>query len=175
MPEEEKYALWLMPEGELRERLSNLIGDLAAELSAPPFKPHITLLGGVRGRLDDIKQKTSELSSSLSPVEVRLSHLDYLDEYYKCLFIRVEETVEVTDAFLEARDFMRPFMGSLSPDAPMPHLSLLYGDFSFALKEELILRTGRTFDVKFTAGSIHLFSTKGSPEEWKQVDEFPLL
>jgi len=174
MPEKEKYALWLMPEGELGDRLGALIRDLAAEFAAPPFQPHITLLGGIRGRLEGIKRKASDLAASLRPFEVRLSHLDYLDEYYKCLFIRVEETEAVMDAFSEARDFMKSFLDGLSLDAPMPHLSLLYGDFSFALKEELILRIGRTYEANFTARDIHLFSTEGTPEEWKRIASFPL-
>jgi hypothetical protein len=61
----------------------------------------------------------------------------------------------------------------------MPHLSLMYGNFSpiiFSpiIKEEIIDSMGREFDISFEVGSISLFPTNGEPLDFCKVKEFTL-
>ena len=44
-----RYSLWLMPTGEVRQRLAAAILDLSREYAVPAFKPHVTLAGGIVG------------------------------------------------------------------------------------------------------------------------------
>lgn len=53
----------------------------------------------------------------------------------------------------------------------MPHLSLIYGNYSSRTKKEIIRSTGKNFDMRFTTKSISIFDTTGIPEEWKIVKE----
>lgn len=63
----------------------------------------------------------------------------------------------------------------------MPHLSLLYGDFSNDVKEEIKAKARREFpDViaEFDAACIALYRTDPQDLEmktWEKIAEFPLL
>ena len=46
-PRAKGISLWLMPEGDAHQRLSEIIDRLAARLGTTPFPPHVTLLPGV--------------------------------------------------------------------------------------------------------------------------------
>ena len=61
MPSETAYA-----------RLAQLIKELAHELSAPLFDPHVTLLGGIRWETAKIVRQCEELAASLRLFEIHL-------------------------------------------------------------------------------------------------------
>lgn len=56
----------------------------------------------------------------------------------------------------------------------MPHLSLLYGDFSIETKREIIGRIGNTFTDEFEASVLYLYQTAGEVSNWRKIKEFPL-
>jgi len=158
-----------MPSGDFYNKLTRIISQLSREYSAPNFESHITLFGDLIGSEEEILSKTSQLATLLQPFEIRLTTLDYLDEYFKCLFIRVEETKQVMDANFKAREI---FNRQQDPKH-IPHLSLMYGNFTPMIKEGIIAKIGRKFNIKFEVGSIHLF-TSGEPKNWRRIKEFKL-
>lgn len=163
-------SLWLMPSGDVYKDLAKIISQLSRGYSTPNFEPHITLLSQLTRPEEEILAKTSQLTTLLRPFEVKLTAVDYLDEYLGCLFIRIEETEEVIQANLKAREVFN------RQDDPkyMPHLSLMYGNLAPKIKEKIIAEIGKDFDLRFTASSIHLFSTKGEPKDWYRVKKFSL-
>lgn len=170
MTRTEGYSLWLMPSGDVYNKLATLISRLSQEYSTPNFIPHVTLLGEIMGSREEILSSTSRLATLIPPYEINLTVLAYLKEYFKSLFIKVEETTDVMNANLKARKIF-----NRQPDPKyMPHLSLMYGDFSRRTKEEIIVRIGEGFKISFKARSIHLFSTNGEPRDWYRVKEFTL-
>ena len=173
MRDERKYALWLLPEGEIFEKLDALIRGLASKYNAPPFTPHITLLGGLSGPEGKIMLGSAFLAAALKPFVVTLTRPDYLDEYYKCLFARAEETRDVMDAHFLAEKILDTFITREGSEF-MPHLSLMYGDFPVSLKKEIIRDIGAEVNLSFPINSIHLFLTNGGPGDWFRVKEFPL-
>ena len=158
-----------MPSGEVDHRLAETIRRLNARFSTPRFEPHVTLLGGLAGPREEIIAKTSALSALLRGYEIRLTTLDYLDEYFRCLFIRVEETETVMDANRKAGEIF----GRRQDPPYMPHLSLLYGNLPLATKQGIVAGLGREPQPAFLVTSIHLFSTEGAPESWYRLREFP--
>ncbi|MGA2784592.1 MAG: hypothetical protein ABSF09_07845, partial [Candidatus Bathyarchaeia archaeon] len=100
MTAEKFFSLWLMPTGDAYQALANLIFDLSKEYSSPRFAPHVTLLGELHGSEEEIKSRTSRLSANLKPYAIDLTRIEYLDEYFRSLFIRVEETEQVMQANL---------------------------------------------------------------------------
>ena len=165
------YSLWLMPSGHVRNRLADLISRLSGEYSSPGFEPHVTLIGNLPGPERETVSKTSELAASIRPLKIELDRVDFLDEYFRCLFIRAKKTEGLMQANLKAR---RVF-GRLQDPAYMPHLSLMYGNFAPAVKRGVIATIGKEFDFGFVAKSVHLFSTGGKPGDWYRVGEFPLF
>ena len=148
------YSLWLMPTGDVYNKLNNIIYNLSKKYSAPSFKPHVTLIGGILKSEEAMVSKTAQLASVIHPYKIELFTVDYLDEFYRCLFLKAKETDEVIKANVEARKIF-----DKQENTPyMPHLSLMYGDFSPEMKEKIIMEIGKEFNLNFKVNNIHLFS-----------------
>ncbi len=170
MSKTKRYSLWLMPSGEVYDRLKHLTSRLSSQYSAPDFEPHVTLIGKVLGSEEEIISKTALLASAVQPYRIELGRVEYLDEYFRCLFIRVRDTDEVMKADLEARKIF----GRQNDPKYMPHLSLMYGNCPPETKKQIIVEIGEEFKLGFDAKSIHLFSTNVEPKDWYRVREFSL-
>jgi len=165
-----KYSLWLMPTDRLLVSLTEIIGELTQGRSALSFEPHVTLLGSLVGSEAEVVLGTRQLASRIAPYQIHLDKIDYLDEFFRSLFIRVEPTRPVLEANREARWI---FERQQDPEY-LPHLSLMYGHFPSWTKEQIIVRIGREFHERFEIRAIHLYSTEGEPRDWHRVEEFPL-
>ena len=172
MKEIKKYLLWLIPSGDAYDRLSVLISRLSEKYSSPQFEPHVSLLGVVRGYEEEIIAKAADLARIIKPYEIKLSTIDYLDEYFRCFFIRAQKTEDVMKANLMAKEVF----GLLQHDGEYtPHLSLLYGNFPSEIKEKIIAEIGKELDVTFEVRSIDLFLTEGEDvNKWHRVKKFDL-
>jgi 2'-5' RNA ligase len=164
------YALWLMPEGDLFRRLAGTILELSRKHSTPAFEPHVTLLGGITGPEREVISKSAELVPRIRPFMVRLTHVDYLDEYFRCFFVRVAATGPAVKAHQVAKEVF----GLRESAGYMPHLSLIYGHLASGMKERMVAELGRRFDLEFKVRSLHLFLTRGEPGAWRRVREFGL-
>jgi 2'-5' RNA ligase len=170
MSKAKSYSLWLMPTGEVYDRLNTLISQLSREYYTPYFKPHVTLIGEVLDSENEVISNIAHLTSVIHPYRIELGRVQYRNEYFRCLFLKAKETDEVMRANQEARKIF-----SRQSDLKyMPHLSLMYGDFTTQTKEEIIADIGREISVGFDVDSIHLFSTDGAPKDWYRVKQFSL-
>jgi 2'-5' RNA ligase len=159
-----------MPAGDVRERLSHIILRLAGRYGAPQFAPHVTLLGSCAGPLRELVIRTGRVAAAIRPFAIRLGQLDYLDEYYRCLFVHAQLTEPLRIAHLKASHVL----GGGRQPVFMPHLSLLYGSFPRSLKEELVSELGPRLDVEFKVRSLHLYRTRGEPARWRRAASFGL-
>ncbi len=164
------YSLWLVPEGAVYESLSRLISRLAGRHSAFVFEPHVTLLGQLPGTEEEILSKTAQSAAALRPHEIKLTTVDYLDEFFRCLFIRAEESDWILDANKKAREIF----GRTNDPPFMPHLSLMYRNLSPEAKQRIIAEIGPRMDLTFRIASLHVVATEGDPREWRRAGEFPL-
>ena len=170
MPDKERYALWLVPGGETYDELSALIRRLAKSHAAPVFEPHLTLLGTIAtDDEEDALRRTHILASRVSPFEVHLTETRYMDEYYRCLFLKAEPTDGLISANIDAKLAMAEIC---TPSEFYPHLSLLYGEFFPMVKEAIVADIGRSFDIRFMAEAVKLVRVSGGPGEWKAIGEF---
>ena len=159
------YSLWLMPKGEARQRLSEAILDLSGKYSTPAFEPHVTLAGSIVGPAREVESKMKDLARRIPPFTVRLTTVDGLEEYFRCLFVRVAQTHPIMSANAAAREIFR------LPRRPafMPHLSLLYGSLPSKEKERIIASLGRQFELEFRAATLQLYLIKREPAAWQRV------
>ncbi len=170
MPQTRRHALWLTPRGPLAEELGRLIADLAGRHGAPVFEPHITLLGGIRGRESERIAQTRALACELKPFEITLTDADYLDEYFRCLFLDAARSEDIMAAHALAKQLL-----GVSDDLVFrPHLSLLYASLDAQQKEKILDRIARRFERSFLADRVALYCTEGPPPEWYCVKRFPL-
>jgi 2'-5' RNA ligase len=159
-----------MPAGRVYRQLAGRIRELSREYSTPESEPHVTLLGGILGPEREVIAKSASLARLIRPFVVRLTNVDYLDEYFRCPFIRVAETEPVMKANQAAREVFSLW----EQPAYMPHLSLMYGNLTSDVKEKIASQLGRRFDLAFKVRNVHLFSITGEPNEWRCVKAFDL-
>lgn len=170
MPENQSYALWIIPgDEEVYARTSGYIARLSSLYGLPRFEPHVTLLGGIRSpEADELRG----LAGGLAPFQVRLAReVEYRNEYFRCLFLRAYKTDGLMEAFSKA--------GALfgrETDSYMPHLSLAYGDLPVWKKHEMIEELGPVPQIAFEARDISLVqaSTETPVSSWEVVERFPL-
>lgn len=170
MPSTGKYSIWLIPRGAVYHKLDHLISLLSKSYRTPNFEPHVTLIGGVTGSENEILEKTAQLASLLRLFQIKLTQVNHFDEYFRCLFVRVEEVKPIVEANAKAREIF----GKKDDLEYLPHLSLVYGNLTPETKEEIIAKIGRKFDLRFEVKSFSLFSTQGEVKDWYIVKEFPL-
>jgi len=164
-PKSPHYSLWLMPTGEVRQRLAGTILDLSREYATPVFEPHVTLVGGIVGPAREVVSKMKDLARRIPPFTARLTVVDGLDEYFRCLFVRLAATHPIMRANKAAREV---FALTKQP-AFMPHLSLLYGNLPLSVKEGIIASLSRQFELEFKVNSLHLYLIKSEPAAWRHV------
>jgi 2'-5' RNA ligase len=165
-----KFSLWLMPPNNISRRLKPFVLRLSKRFASPVFEPHVTLLGRLEGTEAEFRSKASILASRLTPIRIELEEMGYLDEYFRCLFIRVARSRDLLAAYRTAVEIV----GIDNQSEFMPHLSLLYADLDNDAKLRAIQDIGTSSQGCFQARCIHLYSTTGSPEKWYCVGQFAL-
>lgn len=164
------YSLWLMPAGKVYDNSRGLIQRLAKKYNAPLFEPHVTLLGGVIQQEDDVLERAEQITSGQNAFQITLNRVDYQDYYFRALFVRAERTGQLQALHDRAKEVFE--MQDIS--GYIPHLSLMYGDFSETVKEKIIKNIGKNQNIEFTANSVQVFKTDGEVNSWYKVKEFPL-
>jgi 2'-5' RNA ligase len=177
------YSIWLVPPKEAYEPLDDVINRLCAEYSdgnlryqAPYFSPHITLIGGLMGSRNAVAAKTAQLASLIDEFEVKLGGLAELsDEYFKCVFVKVQKTRGIVAANQTAR---RIFEKKDDPEY-MPHISLIYGFFPKNIRERIMSEEGQRnpdmFSYKFNISRLTLCLTEDTTDKWSKVGDFDLV
>jgi 2'-5' RNA ligase len=165
-----EISVWLVPLGDVCDRLAHLILELSQEYASPLFPPHVTLLGGLSGAEQDIIARARQLAAQIEPFQAQLGSVDYLDNYHRALFVRVKESEPLLAANRTARDVYNCH----NEPRYMPHLSLLYGHFAPSVKGDIIAKIGNRFDMGFQVTRIELHSTFGDTRDWYSLGKFEL-
>ena len=70
MPENDSYALWIMPEGDAYFLTDSYIATLSSTYNLPKFEPHVTILAGIP---QAATSKVRGFAESLAPFRIRLA------------------------------------------------------------------------------------------------------
>ncbi len=159
------YSIWMMPSGKIYDRLSDKISQLCHQYATPFFPPHITLLGDLNSSVIDLAAQMLNLVAHIRPFQVTLTKADYLDEYFRCLFLRVEESASL----LQAHQVTRACFHREQDQKYMPHMSLMYGNFDAGMKQRLVASIGLEFNLTFSVSQLHLYSITKDPADWRCV------
>ena len=159
------YSLWFEPSGDIAYKLQERIKKLSEKHGGPVFSPHVTLLGSIESSETESISLTNTLASYLKPFELELTKAGYRDRFYQSLFIHVKHTERLSDIREKA---LRLFDVN-SEEKYMPHLSLMYGDYTRNEKERILNLIGREFHINFQVKHLTLMQTDGKPDKWKRV------
>ncbi len=161
-------SVWLMPTGRVCEELRTIISELSDKYATPPFQPHVTMVADLTGDEKELSSTTKSLAFLLRPFEIALTTVDYLDEYFRCLFFRIEES----PALLEANQTARVLFNQERGPRFVPHLSLMYGNLDPQTKRRIVQSLRIDFSRTFPVECLYLYTTNGKPEEWRCLEEF---
>lgn len=164
------YALWLVPDEPVFSLLARRISQLSLQCSTPSFDPHITLLAGITGKEKDAAAKTASVAGSLKPMQLELDGAGYLDEYFRCLFIRVIPTTPIMEAHQAAREAF----GLQKQPSYMPHLSLVYGNLRIEAKKEIAATLGALSGQILEVRKLSLYRVSGPTNQWRCVQKLSL-
>ena len=159
-----------MPQGRPREDLEKSIARLSIQYATPQFEPHVTLIGELAISKQDAITNTQRLAKMTKPFTIFLQEVTYLDEYFRCVFIKAERTEGLKSANLNARGLFK----QNKAEEYMPHLSLVYGNLTLKQKEQVIKDIGRKSSTNFAVDRITLYYTKGQPNNWYPILEATL-
>ena len=162
------FSLWVVPEGEVGDRLSGWIDRLALRFGTESFQPHVTLLSGISGDEATAREGAARAAAALSAFIVHLDGVDGRDEHFRCLFVPALEPAPLIAAHaIAAHAFGRP------PDPSyQPHLSLVYGTLEPAHKLAIAHEAGSDVDARFEVRRLHLWRTDGVVAEWRELGVF---
>ncbi|HSD28026.1 MAG TPA: hypothetical protein VLL75_12035, partial [Vicinamibacteria bacterium] len=109
-------------------------------------------------------------SRAIGPVRLRASRVEGRDEFFRCLTLRVEETLALLTTHAQAlisfaREEVAPFE---------PHLSVVYGRLAPEAKAELEGELRREIPIAFEAPLLEVWRTQGRAGEWVRLAAFPL-
>jgi Cyclic phosphodiesterase-like protein len=168
----------MVPTGHALTAYDGIVGTMAMELGTFHFLPHITLVAALMEPVEDILQKTRQLATMVAPYEFHLQDVAQKDAYFQCVYA----TMKLTDQVLNANTAARTVFEEKQNDPPyMPHLSLIYGDFTAHEKNERLipklrqqLLDGAPETETIPVDAIEIWSTQGDVKEWYLVERVPL-
>ena len=171
------YSIWLIPDGGVYKLTSKIILDIARKDHAPKFKPHITLLGefGKEKNEKDIIKSFRDLVHNQKTLTLNFESVNCENFYFRALFLKVGKTKELLNFHRKAKQAL----GMKNIKSYMPHLSLVYGNFSKNSKEKIISSTSKDlsseiFIKEFPIDKILLMKTQGTVSQWRKIVTFPL-
>lgn len=164
------YHHWFKPSGVAYDVLARTIRDLARNLNAPTFEPHISLIGNLDGTEEAIIQKTEQLASQLEPFTATLTKASYRDTHFNCLFMLVEQTPPLMQAHRVASEFFHK-----PPQDFMPHVSLVYGSYPESRKQFIIANLPDDVRTSFEVTMLYLVRANSpDPKDWQEIGSFPM-
>lgn len=170
MIENNVYHLWLMPQSESNDYLSEVVRKLSRAYQTRIFDPHLTLAGGITGPEDELLAKTEELASNLYRIMITPQEVQYSDEFYRSLFLAATPD----ESLINANKLAIQLFELPTNEEFVPHLSLLYGDVTVNEKERIKGELDSDLLRKFNVDRIVLFRTNIQSGQWAPVKSFPL-
>jgi 2'-5' RNA ligase len=162
------YHLWLKPSRQASDQFAEVIQQLALELNASAFEPHITLLGNVNGSEAEQVARSQELARRLSPFPINLRGPAFGEDYFHCVFL----IAEMTPPLLHAHALARHIFSQEESGRYLPHVSVVYGRYAESRKKDIIARLPASLCVPFEASHLSLIrASSDDPKEWQEVWE----
>ena len=152
--------------------MKSIIIRLAGEFGGPVFTPHVTLLSLAFLSTEEpetvLTKKMAAFAVACAPFSLALGLPAVEDRYFRSLYLRVQEKESMTALHRRAAEAF-----SVAPDAEyVPHLSLLYGNYSQERKEERTTSLDLQGTDSFQVDQVNLWKTEGEVADWIRIASF---
>ncbi|SNB46723.1 2'-5' RNA ligase family protein [Geobacter sp. DSM 9736] len=131
--DERKYSVFLAPAGDDLAYTEALVRAWCARFGMTPFEPHVTVYSVLLTDPEELKRAVTEAVRGVDPFSLHCRRVGAMEEYFKTLFIELDESVTLR----KIHDGIKSRMGNDSGYRLFPHLSLLYRDMPLEEKREL--------------------------------------
>mmetsp|Transcript_36006 Transcript_36006/g.81328 ORF Transcript_36006/g.81328 Transcript_36006/m.81328 type:complete len:200 (-) Transcript_36006:26-625(-) len=184
------FSVWIRLEPDYGARLKQLVEDLGTAFDAPPFAPHVTLLGNApKGSEEEAKALVQKLAECVQPFEVKvLPEARFEGTWNQNVLLFVEETPGLLATNAKAKEVLNGAPAgegaSFAPPSRRPHLSLMYGDHTTEQREAAVqwILTSTPWAAEgfsFLAEEIELWGAAGgfsaaSVPDWYHVATYKL-
>ncbi len=159
-----EHTIWLMVSD---KKASKTIQEIGKKYSTPVFKPHLTLINGIKGPEKEVVKKFSLLAKDIGRIQLEPDGLGYSSEFFKCIFIRIKKTPELKK-FNSKAGRIFGIKKSFSP-----HISLMYGKIPRDVKKN-IMKEIRKFKKPLRIDSVSLMEDRYKQLKWPVVRKFAL-
>ncbi|HJY98380.1 MAG TPA: 2'-5' RNA ligase family protein [Patescibacteria group bacterium] len=164
-----KYSIWLIPPEPAFSQIKSVIKQLSNDYGGPLFEPHITLVGNIDQDLSQIEKKLKLLSSGIEKFELSFGPVSFSTTYFQSVFLRVNSTAKLMDLSLTIKTTL-----GLENDVYMPHASLLYGNHSMTVREEIASKIHFP-KMSFLANEFIITPSTPNPKEWVHSAVIPFV
>lgn len=172
------HSLWVCPTGASRDAYQSIIQNASSSLGTFCFPPHITLVAAMMTSPEDVMERAKILAAKIAPYEFEFESVSQRNAYFQCVYCKMKRTEDVVNANKIAREV---FTERKNDPEYMPHLSLVYGDFTEQQKKDTIIPSLETQiqqhapqTTTIPVDSIEVWSTQGDASEWYLVETVPL-
>ena len=168
MTQQADYFLWLTPTESVRRQLQAVIDALAHEHGGPSFEPHITLLSRLQGNAADIEIGVARLAAGFAPMVLHCPTIGWSDEYYRCLYLKVEKDPSLIALYDQARAAISHAGGKDFA----PHVSLIYGHLLEQTKLKVATALQDVYPQRVPVDRLSIYFAPGRPQTWQLVKAF---
>ena len=161
------YSLWIVPDDTHSNVLQQKIDYLKPRLKGANFFPHITIIGKLKGELNNITIRCQKIAQKYQEVLIKLSHIETQERYFRAMYYKVLKTETLEKLYRELeKEFEQDIIKK--DDEYMPHLSLLYSDVKEEEKKLFIKKIEKNTPYDFLINKIHIINLDTAiPESWR--------
>lgn len=169
MADPSQYSIWLIPDNKTRAILSQVIEEIAGKYKTPVFEPHATLLGSIEEKEKVVIEKTKKLALKTQRFPVIFGKVEFSTTYFQCVFVRINTNAPLMNLHVQAQKLF----GGRKDYVFMPHISLVYGNFSIPEREKI---TGEITlpQLSFIAKTLRIIPNLPNPKDWQPLAEINL-
>ncbi|XP_050384350.1 cyclic phosphodiesterase-like [Argentina anserina] len=119
-----RWAAWAIPPDNICKRVKKVMEALREEFGGPEIKPHITVAGSCLFTRSDAIERFTHACGSVNPIVYQVDQLETSKFYFQCVSL----VFKTEDEFTRETGIFASRMHCSS--ANMPHLSLIFGDYT---------------------------------------------
>ena len=155
-----KYSIWVVPPKLVLKKLQVLVDNLAKEYDAPTFEPHLTVLAEIDSNIEEIEEKLNKLNFKYSELQLETENFSFSTTYFQSVLIRIKPTAQLLELNLELKQIF-----NMENNLFMPHISLLYGDYSMEVRESIVNRL-ESMNLNFSVDRLIVTPSTPNPKNW---------
>ena len=165
----------MVPSQPQQDAYQRAIMTLAKQHHTPHYVPHVTLIPSLSMERAELVEVLKTLAQDTHRFTIHFEKIEGTPSYWRSLFLKATLSHELDTLFKKAVTALKPYILHCG-EVLIPHMSLVYGDFSNTQKEAMIASLiEMDLPLFFPVHSIAIVSMNpDTPDGWHVIYEVPL-